>query len=185
LDEFLEKNFTLKFTNTGRENRNGMDGKNTIGVYCENAIYSVLLNSSGPIKTEKFEKHEGRLRHFKFIKYLKSLQNLDLCVIVQNDESKPIINYLRREKKRPFLAIEYSPLQGQPNYKENPDLMTLARKLSFKRKQFDVIFSLNQSELKNQIEGLGEGEKAIHMRTLDGGVLAWMAAAHGIFLLEE
>lgn len=162
-----------------------MDGKNSIGVYCEKAIYSVLLNSSGPIKTEKFEKHDGRLRHFKFIKYLKSLQNLDLCVIVQNDESKPIINYLRREKKRPFLVIEYSPLPGQPNYKENPDLMTLARKLSFKKKQYDVMFSSDQNELKNQLEAIGDGEKAIHMRMLDGAVLAWMAAAHGIFILEE
>jgi len=162
-----------------------MNGKNSIGVYCEKAIFSVLLNSSGPIKTEKYEKLEGRLRHFKFIKYLKSLQNVDLCVIVQNDESKPIINYLRREKKRSFLAIEFSPLQGQSNYKENPDLLTLARKLSFKRRQFDLIFSPNQSELKNQIEILGDGEKAIHLRMVDGAVLAWMAAAHGIFILEE
>lgn len=162
-----------------------MEGKNSIGVYCANAIYSVLLNSSGGIKTEKYEKQEGRLRHFKFIKYLKSLHNVDLCVIVQNDESKPIINYLRREKKRPYIAIEFSPLQGQPNYRENPDLVTLARKLAFKRRQSDVIFSSDQNELKNQIDLLGEGEKAIHMRMLDGPVLAWMAAVHGIFILEE
>jgi hypothetical protein len=162
-----------------------LDGITSIGVYCDNAIYSVLLNSSGPIKTEKNEKHEGRLRHFKFIKYLKSLDHIDLCVIVQNDESKPIINYLRREKKRSFLPIEFSPLTEQPNYKENPDLMTLARKLSFKRRQSDVIFPPQQSELKNQIKSLGEGDEAIHMRTLDGTVLAWMAAVHGIFILDE
>jgi len=159
--------------------------KNIVGVYCDKVIYSVLLHSGEKIETKKAEKHQGRLRHFKFINYLKSLENLDLCVIVQNDESKPIINYLRREKKRPFLAIDYSPIPDQSNYKENPDLITLARKLSYKRKISDVVFSSDHNDLKNHIDNLGEGDQAIHMRSLDGLVLAWMAALHGIFILEE
>lgn len=162
-----------------------MGCKKSIGVYCDKVIYSVLLHSSEDIKTERSERHEGRLRHFKFINYLKSLKDLDLCVIVHNDESKPIINYLRREKKRPYLAIEYSPMSEQPNYKENPDLMTIARKLSFKRRLTNVIFSPDQADLEYQIDSLGTGDKAIHMRSLDGMVLAWMAAVHGIFTLED
>jgi hypothetical protein len=46
------------------------------------------------------------------------------------------------------------------------------------------VFSDEQSELKNQVEKLGAGDEAIHMRTLDGFVLAFMASAHGIFTLE-
>ena len=162
-----------------------MNYKNAVGVYCDKVIYSVLLHSNEKIETKKVEKHEGRLRHFKFINYLKSLGNVDLCVIVQNDESKPIVNYLRREKKRPFLAIDFSPIPDQANYKENPDLFTLARKLAYKRKISDVIFPQENKELKDQIENLGDGGLAIHMRSLDGSVLAWMAAIHGIFTLED
>jgi len=162
-----------------------MHHKTSIGVYCDKIIYSVLLSSTGNIETKNVEKHEGRLRHFKFINYLKSLGNLDLCVIVQNEESKPIINYLRREKKRPFLAIEYSPVLEQSNYKENPDLMTIARKLSYRKKLSSVIFSQEYKDLKSQIDNIGEGNEAIHMRSLDGNVLAWMAAIHGIFVLED
>jgi hypothetical protein len=47
------------------------------------------------------------------------------------------------------------------------------------------VFSEDQVELKNQIEALGAGDEVVHMRTLDGFVLAFMAAAHGIFSLEE
>jgi len=160
-----------------------MDGTTSIGIYCDKVIYSVVLSNSGKIETHQIEKHEGRLRHFKFIKYLKSLGELDLCVIVQNEEAKPISNYLRREKKRPYLEIEFSPIPNQPNYKENPDLPTIARKLDYKKKQNGVEFS-GDSELKEKIEKLGTGDEAIHMRSLDGFVLAWLAAAHGIFTLE-
>ena len=152
-----------------------------MGVYCDKGIYSVLLNDSGKIETKYVEKHDGRLRHFKFIKYLKGFDGLDLCVIVQNDEAVPIINYLRREKKRPYLAIEYSPISNQTNYRENPDLPTIARKLDYRRKLGEVEFSGDQQDLEKQIESLGDGSQAIHMRSLDGFCLAWMAAAHGIF----
>jgi len=161
-----------------------MEHKTSIGVYCDQGIYSVVLSDSGNIETHQVEKHEGRLRHFKFIKYLKGLGDFDLCVIVQNDEAKPIINYVRREKKRAHLSIEFSPVPEQTNYTENPDLPTIARKLDYRRKQNDVVFSEGQTELKNQIEQLGAGEEAIHMRALDGFVLAFLAAAHGIFTLE-
>jgi hypothetical protein len=160
-----------------------MDAKTSIGVYCDKVIYSVMLSDTGNIEVLKVEKHEGRLRHFKFIKHLKSLVDVDLCVIYENDEAKPIINYLRREKKRDYLAIDFSPLPNHPNYKENPDLPTLVRKLVYRKKQNDVLFSDDQIDLKKQIESLGE--EAVHMRTLDGFVLAFMAAAHGIFSLEE
>jgi len=159
--------------------------RTSIGVYCEKVIYSVLLSDTGNIETLKVEKHEGRLRHFKFIKYLKGLADTDLCVIYENEEAKPIINYLRREGKREYLEIDFSPLPDHPNYRENPDLPTLVRKLSYRKKTGDVVFSEDQTELKNQIEQLGTGDEAIHMRTLDGFVLAFMAAAHGIFNLEE
>jgi hypothetical protein len=162
-----------------------MEGKTSIGVYCEMAIYSVVLSDSGNIETHQIEKHEGRLRHFKFIKYLKGLGDIDLCVLVQNDEAKPIVNYVRREKKRAHLEIEFSPIPDQSNYRENPDLPTIARKLDYRTKQNDVVFSKDQTELKHQIELLGAGDKAIHMRALDGFVLAFLAAAHGIFSLEE
>ncbi len=162
-----------------------MEGKTSIGVYCEMAVYSVVLADSGNIETHQIEKHEGRMRHFKFIKYLKGLGDIDLCVLVQNDEAKPIVNYVRREKKRAHLAIEFSPIPDQSNYRENPDLPTIARKLDYRRKQNDVVFSKDQTELKNQIELLGAGDKAIHMRALDGFVLAFLAAVHGIFSLEE
>ena len=92
---------------------------------------------------------------------------------------------MRREKKRPFLAIDYSPIPDQSNYKENPDLMTLARKLAYKRKISDVVFSSEHSDLKIKIDNLGEGDQAIHMRSLDGIVLAYMAAIHGIFIFED
>jgi len=124
------------------------------------------------------------MRHFKFIKYLKGLGEIDLCVIVQNDEAKPIVNYVRREKKRAHLAIDFSPVPQQTNYTENPDLPTIARKLDYRRKQYGIVFSDEQSELKNQFEKLGAGDEAIHMRSLDGFVLAFLAAAHGIFTLE-
>ena len=162
-----------------------MNYKSIVGIYCDKMIYSVLLHSGEKIETKKAGQHQGRLRHFKFINYLKSLGNLDLCVIVQNDESKPIINYLRREKKRPFLVIDFSPIPNQSNYRENPDLMTLARKLAYKRRISDVVFSSEYSDLKNQIDNMGEGDQAIHMRSLDGNVLAWMASIHGIFILED
>jgi len=142
-----------------------MEGKSSIGVYCDQGIYSVVLSDSGNIETHQVEKHEGRLRHFK-------------------EEAKPIVNYVRREKKRAHLAIEFSPVPEQSNYTENPDLPTIARKLDYRRKQNDVVFSEGQTELKNQIEQLGAGDEAIHMRTLDGFVLAFLAAAHGIFSLE-
>ena len=156
----------------------------SIGVYCEKVIYSVLLSDTGAIETLKVEKHEGRMRHFKFIKYLKGLADTDLCVIYDNDEAKPIINYLRREDKREYLAIDFSPIPNHPNYKENPDLPTLVRKLAYRKKTDDVVFSAEQAELKNQIEALGEGDEAVHMRSCDGFVLAFMASAHGIFTLE-
>ena len=155
-----------------------------MGVYCDKGIYSVLLSDSGKIETKFAEKHEGHLRHFKFIKYLKGFDGLDLCVIVQNAESVPIINYLRREKKKPFLAIEYSPISHQTNYRENPDLLTIARKLDYRRKLGEIEFSGDQQEMANQIENLGDGTQAIHMRTLDGFVLAWMAAAHGLLGMD-
>ncbi len=161
-----------------------MDGTTCIGVYCDKVIYSVLLSDSGKIEVKQAEKHEGRMRHFRFIKYLKSLGTLDMCVIVQNDEAKPISNYLKREKKRPHLVIEFSPIPDQTNYKENPDLPTIARKLDYRKKQHGLVFSESQTKLKEMIEQLGLGDKAIHMRTLDEFVLAFMAASHGIFTLE-
>jgi len=161
-----------------------MKGKTSIGVYCDEGIYSVLLSDSGNIETHLVEKHEGRLRHFKFIKYLKGFGDIDLCVIVQSEEAKPIVNYVRREKKRAHLTIEFSPIPQQTNYTDNPDLPTIARKLDYRKKQSDVVFSDDQTELKNQIEGLGAGDEAIHMRALDGFVLAFLAAVHGIFTLE-
>ena len=161
-----------------------MEHKTSIGVYCDQVIYSVILSNTGNIETRQVEKHDGRMRHFKFIKYLKGLDEIDLCVIVQNDEAKPIVNYVRREKKRAHLAIEFSPVPQQTNYTENPDLPTIARKLDYRRKQYGIVFSDEQSELKNQVEKLGAGDEAIHMRSLDGFVLAFLAAAHGIFTLE-
>jgi len=159
--------------------------KTSIGVYCDKAIYCVALNDAGNIETKAVTKHEGRMRHFRFIRYLKSFGDFDLCVIVQNDEAQPITNYLRREKKKPYLPIEFSPIAEQVNYKENPDLPTIARKLTYRKKLNDVVFSDDQMELKEKIEQLGTGEQAIHMRTLDEFVLAFMAAAHGIFTLES
>jgi len=159
--------------------------KTSIGVYCDKIIYSVILSDTGDIRVQRVEKHEGRLRHFKFVKYLKSLQDFDLYVTVQNDESVPIINYLRREKKRPYLAIEYSPVPDQSNYKENPDLPTITRKLAYRKKLSDIVFSMDQKELQEKIHSLGDGTEAIHMRTLDGFVMAFMAAIHGIFTLED
>ena len=161
-----------------------MAGKTSIGVYCDKGIYSVVLSDEGNIQTQTVTKHEGRLRHFKFIKYLKSLGDFDLCVIVQNDEAQPITNYLRREKKKPYLPIEFSPIPEQANYKENPDLPTIARKLVYRKKLNDVLFPDDQMKLKEKIERLGSGDEAIHMRSLDEFVLAWMAAVHGIFTLE-
>ncbi|MDH3277056.1 MAG: hypothetical protein OEL77_03180 [Nitrosopumilus sp.] len=155
--------------------------KTCIGVYCDKAVYSVVLKDSGEIYTQTVTKHDGRLRHFRFIKYLKSFGDFDLCVIVQNEESQPISNYLRREDKRPFMSIEFSPISQQANYKENPDLPTIARKLSYKKKLNDIVFSDDQMELKRKIDELGSGDEAIHMRSLDPDVLAFMAAAHGIF----
>ena len=162
-----------------------MSTKTSIGVYCDKVVYSVLLSDSGNIETLKVEKHDGRMRHFKFIKYLKGLVDVDLCVIYENDEAQPIINYIRREKKRKYLAIDFSPIPNHPNYSENPDLPTLIRKLVYRKRQNDVVFSEDQVELKNQIEALGAGDEVVHMRTLNGFVLAFMAAAHGIFSLEE
>jgi hypothetical protein len=143
-----------------------MSTKTSIGVYCDKAVYSVLLSDSGDIQVLRVEKHDGRMRHFKFIKYLKDTADVDLCVIYENDEAQPIINYIRREKKREYLAIDFSPIPNHPNYHENPDLPTLIRKLVYRKR-------------------LGEGDEVVHMRTLDGFVLAFMAAAHGIFSLES
>ena len=157
--------------------------KTCIGVYCDKVVYSVVLSDSGDISVQSTETHDGRLRHFRFIKYLKSFGDFDLCVIVQNEEAQPITNYLRRENKRPYLAIEYSPIPQQANYKENPDLPTIARKLAYREKLNDVIYS-EEKELQAKIKALGGGEEAIHMRSLDEFVLAFMAAAHGIFTLE-
>ena len=157
--------------------------KTCIGVYCDKVVYSVVLSDSGDITVQSTETHDGRLRHFRFIKYLKSFGDFDLCVIVQNEEAQPITNYLRRENKRPYLAIEYSPIPQQANYKENPDLPTIARKLAYREKLNDVIYS-EEKELQAKIKALGGGEEAIHMRSLDEFVLAFMAAAHGIFTLE-
>ena len=162
-----------------------MATKTSIGVYCDKEVYSVLLSDSGNIETLKVEKLEGRMRHFRFIKYLKDMADVDLCVIYENDEAKPIINYIKREKKREYLAIDFSPIPNHPNYHENPDLPTLIRKLVYRKRQNDVVFSDDQVELKNQIEALGEGDEVVHMRTLDGFVLAFMAAAHGIFSMES
>ena len=159
--------------------------KSCMGVYCDKGIYSVLLSDTGKIETKFVEKHEGRLRHFKFIKYLKGFDALDLTVIVQNDEAVPIINYLRREKKRPYVAIEYSPISNQANYRENPDLPTIARKLDYRRKLGEIEFSEEHQDLAGSIEGLGDGSQAIHMRSLDGFVLACMAASHGIFGMND
>lgn len=161
-----------------------MSAKTSIGVYCDKAVYSVLLSDSGNIESLKVEKHEGRMRHFKFIKYLKEQADVDLCVIYENDEAQPIINYIRREKKREYLAIDFSPIPNHPNYHENPDLPTLVRKLVYRKRQADVIIS-EPAELKEEIEKLCATDEAVHMRSLDGFVLAFMAAAHGIFSLEE
>ena len=157
--------------------------KVTIGVYCDKKIYSVILTEPSAIQIKRVEEHEGRLRHFRFIKYLKSI-DFDLCIIVQNDESMPIINYLRREGKRPYIAIEFSPIPEQTNYRENPDLPTIMRKLAYQRKLDGIEFTSEQKELQAEIEQLGDGNEAIHMRTLNGFVLAFMAAAHGIFSLD-
>ena len=162
-----------------------MSGNTSIGIYCEKVIYSVFLSDTGNIEILKVAKHEGRLRHFKFIKHLKSLVDVDLCVIYENEEAQPIINYIRREKKRDYLAIDFSPFPDHPNYRENPDLPTLVRKLDYRKKLNDVIFPEDQSDLKNQIEELGTGDQGVHMRSLDGFALAFMAAAHGIFTLEK
>jgi hypothetical protein len=143
-----------------------------------------MLSDSGNIETFKVEKLDGRLRHFKFIKHLKELVDVDLCVIYENDEAKPIINYIKREKKRDYLAIDFSPIPNHPNYKENPDLPTLVRKLVYRKKQNDVLFN-DYPELQEKIERLYSSNETIHMRTLDKIVLAFMAAAHGIFTLEE
>jgi hypothetical protein len=161
-----------------------MATKTSIGVYCDKEVYSVLLSDSGNIETLKVENLDGRMRHFKFIKYLKEMADVDLCVIYENDEAKPIINYIKREKKRDYLAIDFSPIPNHPNYRENPDLATLVRKLVYRKKLNDVLFS-DYTELKEKIEQICKTDKTIHMRTLDGFVLAFMAAAHGIFSLEE
>jgi hypothetical protein len=58
------------------------------------------------------------------------------------------------------------------------------RKLAYKRKLGGIEFLPEQKELQAEIEQLGDGNEAIHMRTLNGFVLAFMAAAHGIFSLE-
>lgn len=157
--------------------------KTTIGVYCDKVIHSIILTDLNAIQIKKVEKHEGRLRHFRFIKYLKDI-DFDLCIIVQNDESAPIINYLRREGKRQYLAIEFSPIPEQTNYHENPDLPTIMRKLVYKRNLDGIEYTKEHKELQDQIEQLGDGNEAIHMRTLSGPVLAFMAAIHGIFSLE-
>ena len=158
--------------------------KTCIGVYCDKKVYSIVLRDSGDIQVQTLATHDGRMRHFRFIKYLKSVGDFDLCVIVHNDEAQPITNYLRREKKRPYLPIEFSPIPQQANYKENPDLPTIARKLVYRKKLNDVVFSDEQMALKAKIEALGAGDEAIHMRSLDPDVLAFMAAAHGVFTLE-
>jgi len=158
--------------------------KTSIGVYCNKEVYSVLLSDSGNMETLKVEKLEGRMRHFRFIKYLKEIVDVDLCVIYENDEAKPIINYIKREKKRDYLAIDFSPIPNHPNYHENPDLPTLVRKLVYRKRQDDVLFS-DYTELQEKIERICLTDETIHMRTLDGFVLAFMAAAHGIFSLED
>ena len=158
--------------------------KTSIGVYCDKIVYSVMLSDTGNIETLKVEKHDGRMRHFKFIKYLKDLTDVDLCVIYENDEAQPIINYIRREKKKEYLAIDFSPIPNHPNYHENPDLSTLVRKLVYRKRQDDVLFS-DYTELQEKIEQICSTDETIHMRTLDGFVLAFMAAAHGIFSLEK
>lgn len=159
-------------------------GKTCIGVYCDKQVYSIILKDSGEIQVQTLEIHDGRMKHFRFIKYLKSVGDFDLCVIVHNDEGQPITNYLRREKKRPYLPIEFSPIPQQANYKENPDLPTIARKLVYRKRQNDIVFSEDQMELKAKIDALGGGDEAIHMRSLDPEVLAFMAAVHGVFTLE-
>ena len=158
--------------------------KTSIGVYCDKIVYSVMLSDTGNIETLKVEKHDGRMRHFKFIKYLKDMAVVDLCVIYENDEAQPIINYIRREKKREYLAIDFSPIPNHPNYHENPDLSTLVRKLVYRKRQDNVLFS-DYTELQEKIEQICSTDETIHMRTLDGFVLAFMAAAHGIFSLEK
>jgi hypothetical protein len=158
--------------------------KTSIGVYCDKIVYSVMLSDTGNIETLKVEKHDGRMRHFKFIKYLKDMADVDLCVIYENDEAQPIINYIRREKKREYLAIDFSPIPNHPNYHENPDLSTLVRKLVYRKRQDNVLFS-DYTELQEKIEQICSTDETIHMRSLDGFVLAFMAAAHGIFNLEE
>jgi hypothetical protein len=55
----------------------------------------------------------------------------------------------------------------------------------YRKRQNDILFSDDQADLKKQIEALGVGDEVVHMRTLDGFVLAFMAAAHGVFSLEE
>ena len=62
---------------------------------------------------------------------------------------------------------------------------TIVRKLTYRKKLTDVLFLEDQKDLKDQIEKLGFGDEAIHMRTLQKSVLAWMAAIHGLFCLEE
>ena len=177
----------MKFHAQSLQAKSNLDvimGKTCIGVYCDKQVYSVVLRDSGDIQMQTLDIHDGRLRHFRFIKYLKSVGDFDLCVIVQNEEAHPITNYLRRENKRPFLPIEFSPIPKQANYKENPDLPTIARKLVYRKKLNDLVFLDDHMELKAKIEALGAGEEAIHMRSLDPDVLAFMAAAHGIFTLE-
>ena len=159
--------------------------KSSIGVYCDKAIYSILITDNSKLEILKVEKHEGRLRHFKFINYIKKLADAHLYVIYENEEAKPIINYLKREGKRDYLAIDFSPLPNHPNYRENPDLPTLVRKLSHRRKTDEVVFPNDQVEIKKNIEALGDGDKPVHMRSCTGFVLALMAAAHGIFSLEN
>jgi hypothetical protein len=161
-----------------------MAAKTSIGVYCDKKVYFVLLSDAGNIETLRAEEIDGRLRHFKFINNLKKIVDVDLAVIYENDEAKPIINYIKREKKRDFLAIDFSPIPQNPNYRENPDLPTLVRKLVFRKKQNNVLFS-EFSDLQEKIENLCKTDDAIHMRTLDGFTLAFMAAAHGIFSLED
>ena len=158
--------------------------KTSIGVYCDKKVYFVLLSDSGDIQTLRAEEIDGRLRHFKFINNLKKMIDVDLAVIYENDEAKPIINYIKREKKREYLAIDFSPIPDHPNYRENPDLPTLVRKLGYRKQQNDVLFS-DYPELQEKIEQICSTSEAIHMRALDGFTLAFMAAAHGIFSLEE
>ncbi len=158
--------------------------KTSIGVYCDKKVYFVLLSDSGDIQTLRAEEIDGRMRHFKFIKKKKKMIDIDLTVIYENDEAKPIINYIKREKKREYLAIDFSPIPDHPNYRENPDLPTLVRKLEYRKKQNDILFS-DYPELQEKIEQICSTSEAIHMRALDGFTLAFMAAAHGIFSLEE